>query len=144
MIKFKLTVNLIDTMFMLSPCQGEFPFSYLCHPLFPQMIGASPPQFCYKIKTCIFCITTLECVWMWQRMTDTTYVCKLSICATRGAKHITLPKFTPMIEPKNQYWEKLKSVVGEVTLYLYMYVTHTFWSLMFVVFQVLWFGASLK
>ena len=54
MIKFSLPLNPIDTMPMISPGQGELPLPYLCHPLFPQMIGASPTQLHYKIKLNVY------------------------------------------------------------------------------------------
>ena len=65
MIKFKLPLNSAYTMSTLRPGQGELLPPYLCHPLFPepQMIGASPTQLHYKIKTCIICnICLILCV----------------------------------------------------------------------------------
>ena len=53
MIEFNILLNPTDTMPMLSPSQEDLPPPYLCHPLFPQMIGASPTQLRYKIKKCI-------------------------------------------------------------------------------------------
>ena len=53
MIKLILPIDSTDTTHMLGPGQGDILPSYVCHPLFPQVIGASPTQIYHKIQKSI-------------------------------------------------------------------------------------------
>ena len=53
MIKLILPIDSTDTMHMLGPGQGDILPPYVCHPLFPQVIGASPTQIYHKIQKSI-------------------------------------------------------------------------------------------
>ena len=53
MVKLILPIDSTDTTHMLGPGQGDILPSYVCHPLFPQVIGASPTQIYHKIQKSI-------------------------------------------------------------------------------------------
>ena len=82
---------------------------------------------------------------MWQRMTDATYACKFSICATMVANHLTLSKVAPVPKYTNQYWERTNIVVGGGIFYLYI---HAAFPLIIYLYDfssvVIWYLSKIK